>query len=338
MVQFFTPSFADCLNECQTDRGYSSVREMPAQVVYQTNSDLIASYEAMVKNPLVVADMTEKGLLWFKFKDNHPVFQLSCEGKLQVKWTDVSEKRTLHRLVKNLLIAKANEKLVIKPLRQQTWIQYPAPESFKLYWCDIESEYTLKDPEKPTNPDIQVDSDLLKKRIYPWAEKEKIERANVMKAVEDLRHQFRFFREPTVNEVALKSGCLNSEPLKLGLMFSHCKPESSQDARWIAERAINLAGWLSLKEKHELNPQLIALAQQAINNASMEVIERAQTILKNYPELVPKVDVTELKWPDETKAKWVEVFGYPPPEPQKWILWPASLGKNNPSLTFCPKS
>lgn len=313
---------------------------MPAQVVYQTNADLIASYEAMGKNPLVVADMTEKGLLWFKFKGNRPVFQLSPEGKLQVKWTDVSEKKTLHRLVKNLLIAKANEKLTIKPLRQQTWIQYPAPESFKLYWCDIESEYTLKEPEKPTTPDVRADSVLSKKRMYTSrAEESNIERANVMKAVDDLRHQFRFFREPTVNEVALKSGCFNLEPLKLGLMFSHCKPESWEGAKWIAERAINLASWLSFKEKNELNPQLIALTQQAINNSSMEIIERSQSILKNYPELVPKVDVTGLKWPDETKAKWVEVIGYPPPEPQRWTLWPASLGKSNyPLSTFCPKS
>ena len=95
----------------------------------------------------------------------------------------------------------------------------------------------------------------------------------------------------------------------------------------MAKKAINLAGWLALKEKNQPNPQLIALTQQSINNSSMEVIERAQTILKNYPELVPKVNVIELKWPNKTKAKWVEVFGYPPPEPQRWILWPTSLGK-----------
>ena len=79
------------------------------QVVYQTNADLIASYEAMMKYSLVVADITEKGLLWFKFNDNRPVFQLSLEGKLQVKWSDISKKRTLRGLVKNLLIVKINE-------------------------------------------------------------------------------------------------------------------------------------------------------------------------------------------------------------------------------------
>jgi hypothetical protein len=95
--------------------------QMPSQVVYQTNADLIASYEAMAKNPLVIATMTEKGLLWFKFKDNQTVFQLSSIGKLQVKWNDEHEKRTLYKLIKNLLVANPNEKLVINPLRQQTW-------------------------------------------------------------------------------------------------------------------------------------------------------------------------------------------------------------------------
>src|SRR3972149_1360996 len=116
---------------------------MLSQVVYETNADWTASQEAMAKNPLVVADVTEKGLLWFRFIDNHTVFLLSPLGKLQVKWSDVSEKRTLFRLVKNLLVARSNEELLIRPVKQQTWIEYPVPESLKLYWCDNTSEYVL---------------------------------------------------------------------------------------------------------------------------------------------------------------------------------------------------
>jgi hypothetical protein len=117
---------------------------MPLQVVYETNADWTASYEAMVKNPLVVADPTEKGLLWFKFKENQTVFQLSPMGNLQVKWTDESEKRTLFRLIKNLLVAKSNENLRITPKKQQVWIEYPVPDSFKLYWCDEVTEFERK--------------------------------------------------------------------------------------------------------------------------------------------------------------------------------------------------
>ena len=101
-----------------------------SQVVYETNADVAASYEAMVKNPLVVADRTEKGLLWFKFKDNRTIFLLSPLGKLQVKWNDVSEKRTLFRLVRNLLVPRPDETLSITPRKQQTWIDYPVPDSF----------------------------------------------------------------------------------------------------------------------------------------------------------------------------------------------------------------
>ena len=36
-----------------------------------------------------------EGLLWFKFKDSPTVFQLSPIGKLEVKWNDLDEKKTL---------------------------------------------------------------------------------------------------------------------------------------------------------------------------------------------------------------------------------------------------
>ena len=118
--------------------------EMPSQVVYQTNADWYASREALGNNSLVKADTTEKGLIKFWFKDSPTLFMLASTGKLQVKWSDLHEKKTLYKLVKNLLVANPNEKRVIKPLRQQTWIEYPVPESFKLYWCDISTEYVLK--------------------------------------------------------------------------------------------------------------------------------------------------------------------------------------------------
>ena len=102
----------------------------------------------MVKNcSLVIVDMTAKGLLWFKFKDSKTVFQLSPMGKLQVKWNNLDEKKTLYKLVKNLLVAIPNEKLVIKPLKQQMWIEYPVPDSFKVFWCDEATEFVHKEIE-----------------------------------------------------------------------------------------------------------------------------------------------------------------------------------------------
>jgi len=79
-----------------------------------------------------------------------------------------------------------------------------------------------------------------------------------------------------------------------------------------------LAGWLMFREKGGLNPRLVALSKKAINDARMSAIERAQAILKNYPDLVPKVDATALRWPDETKLKWIQIFGGDPPAHQRW--------------------
>ncbi len=55
-----------------------------AQVVYETNADLEDSYEVMEKNSLVIADPTEKGILWFRFMENSTVFMLSSKGKWKI--------------------------------------------------------------------------------------------------------------------------------------------------------------------------------------------------------------------------------------------------------------
>jgi hypothetical protein len=97
---------------------------MSVQVVYQTNADYLSTYEAMVRNALIVADITEKGLLWFKFKGSKPIFLLSPKGKLSVKWNCASEKRLLCKLLKNILIANDSDKIMLKPLRLHLWKVY----------------------------------------------------------------------------------------------------------------------------------------------------------------------------------------------------------------------
>lgn len=139
----FTPSFVIPLSNVARIRGILR-STMPTQVVYQTNADWYQTREAIVNNPLMKSDTTEKGLIKFWFKSNPTLFMLSPNGKLQVKWNNLNEKKTLYRLVQNLLVAKLGEKLTITPLKQQTWIEYPVPESFKLYWCDKVSEFILK--------------------------------------------------------------------------------------------------------------------------------------------------------------------------------------------------
>ena len=296
---------------------------MLSQVVYATNADWNLSYEAMVKNPLVIADRTEKGLLWFKFKENRTVFLLSPLGKLQAKWNDVSEKRTLFRLVRNLLVAVTNEKLLIKPVKQQTWIEYPVPESFKLYWCDSASEFVLSktsDSEEAAESGKKVSTGecasaggpkVVGKSSRPVEGRSMV--CFVLETLEELRRELRFLREPTLNEVALKSGCLKIDDLKTGLIFGHWKEQSHEVAKVLAERSLNLAAWIRLREKGELNPRLIFLAKEAIDRASLEALGRSQIILKNSPELVPQINGTELSWSEEAKREWIRIFGCEPP-------------------------
>jgi hypothetical protein len=273
-----------------------------SQVVYETNADWAASQEAMVRNDLVIVDVTAKGLLWFRFIDNRTVFLLSPSGKLQVKWNDVSEKRTLFRLLRNLLVPRPNQKLSITPKKQQTWIDYPVPNSFKLYWCDTETEFVLKTPSEKGNGEKQNPCEMSNPE---WMA--------VVDAVEELRRELRFFREPTFNEVAMKSGCLDSVTLRIGLSLAGWKEQSPEEARWVAKQAIELAGWLQFRKCGDLNPALVALAREAVDSASLKAIGRAQVILKNCPDLVPKVNGTKLKWPDETRMEWIRIFGGEPP-------------------------
>jgi hypothetical protein len=200
------------------------------------------------------------------------------------------------------------------------------PDSFKLYWCDKTSEFVLRKSSE-TEGDKKVDGSKTSTGASVsggvsknYEEKIKAKWGTVMEALEELRRELRFFREPTFNEVALKSGCLDAQNLRIGLTFAGWKTQCPEEARWTAEEAINLAGWLRFKETGELNPQLIALSKKAIDAASIDAIGRAQVILKNYPDLVPKVAGTELKWPDETKIEWIRIFGGEPPIPQSWNL------------------
>jgi hypothetical protein len=117
------------------------VKTITNQVIYETNADLEASYKNLTTSNHIVADITEKGLLWFRFKGTKTVFMLSKNGKMQVKWNNVEEKKFLLKFLKNLLVPQEG-KLKIKPSKQQVWIDYPPPSNFKLYWCDEETEFS----------------------------------------------------------------------------------------------------------------------------------------------------------------------------------------------------
>lgn len=114
---------------------------MKTQIVYETNTAYEATYQKLAESELVIADKTKKGLIWFRFKGTKTIFILSPYGKLQVKWSNPEEKKILLRIIRNLLVPKNGQNLELNPMGQQTFIPYPEPSSFKLFWCDEETEY-----------------------------------------------------------------------------------------------------------------------------------------------------------------------------------------------------
>ena len=258
-------------------------------------------------------------MLWFMFKNNSTVFLLSPSGKLQVKWNNDSEKRTLFKLIKELLVAKPSEKLSIRPLKQQTWIDYPVPDSFKLYWCDQTTEFVLKnDPEAkeeeqqkgPLSIGINSGNIGVAKRDV------KAELEIVGEALNILRGKLTFFREPTLEEVALKLGREPGPVLEMLLGFASWKRQSPREAEKMAENAINLAGWLRWRKEGKQDPELETLYQKAIQGSLTGTIERAQAIFKNCSFLAPSVEYSRIEWPRITKDCWRQVFHSEPPEPK----------------------
>jgi hypothetical protein len=118
------------------------IQALKTQIVYETNADYEKSYENICANVMMKAEKTQKGLIWFMFRKTNTAFMLSPNGKLQVKWNDSEEKIVLLKLLQNVLVPTQGQKLEIQPSRQQVWVTYPAPQDFKLYWCEEKTEYS----------------------------------------------------------------------------------------------------------------------------------------------------------------------------------------------------
>jgi len=280
---------------------------MPNQVVYQSNFDYEATYERLCRSGVAVVEKTEKGLIWLRFKDTRTVFLLSPGGRIQVRWANIEEKKVLLKILKNMLVPPEGQDVVLKPLKQQFFVEYPPPPNFRLYWCEAAVEYAKQAEFEP-----QL--------------KEAVE-----KAVNELRHQLYFLREPTVKEVATKVG---KTPETVRPILYELAPkigwreQESQEAEREAEEAINLAGWMSWMAKGEQNAELYAMAQEAIRKAPSNIIERAKKIVENLPQLAPEAKSASYSgdsrsriwtsagleaWPEETKRAWKEVFLKEPP-------------------------
>ena len=119
---------------------------------------------------------------------------------------------------------------------------------------------------------------------------EKGQSREIITIMEELQDEMSLFREPTINEIALRAG-IAPEIIKATLMTlteqQKWKIQSQQQAESEARDAINLAGWLGWKEKGESNPRREGLYRLAVNSTSPEILKRANNTLKCYPDLVP---------------------------------------------------
>lgn len=155
----------------------------------------------------------------------------------------------------------------------------------------------------------------------------------VKSVLAELRHEYRFLREPSAREIAIKVG---KAPEAVKSLLYELAPETgweeqeTEQAKEEAKESINLAGWkkwlqkrdesgkYSPKQIEELNRMARKETQQAVPN----VLRRAKTILENYPELAPEAMPEEKlrgrgsgvvfaglePWPEETKKIWSRVF------------------------------
>ncbi|MDI9577925.1 MAG: hypothetical protein QM398_07315 [Thermoproteota archaeon] len=273
---------------------------MSSQVVYQTNAEYYATEEVLAKNTLVILEKTKKGLLWFRFSGSQTVFQLSPTGKLQVKWSDQHEKNMLYKLVKNLLVASPNEKLIIKPLRQQTWIEYPVPKSFKVYWCgEFDVLMLKKTPQKIEKRKRQgVPRGTIKAGRCLF---KKISPAQIDVLLEAFKDSGKFNK--------------NQNPPVYKISFQQ---KSLKEAERMAADVINLAGWLCWKKRNEKNRILDLFYKQAIDSASPDVIKWAQEIATAFPGLAAKITSNGIEWPREVIERWKLIYKSEPPIPRSW--------------------
>ena len=138
----------------------------------------------------------------------------------------------------------------------------------------------------------------------------------VRKALEELRCEFKFFIEPTAEQVACRAGKLPTvvEPV-LYALANDTGWEPQENPEGEAQHAINVAGWLIWGESKDQDPKMQTIANKEINKASKSTLRRAQMIAQNYPTLAAKVSFTQIVWQEETKSKWTEIFNSKDPSP-----------------------
>lgn len=157
----------------------------------------------------------------------------------------------------------------------------------------------------------------------------------VRSVLEELRQTYRFLKEPSVKEVAAKLG---KKPEVVSQILYELAPktlwkeyDNEEQVKEKAKEIINLAGWLKWLRKGDESEEfsstqveeLNRIAKEEVQRAPSHIIKKAEKLLKNYPELVPKAKPTTSSggphsfiyapagldpWPEEIEEVWRRIF------------------------------
>ncbi len=175
----------------------------------------------------------------------------------------VAEKKNVsERQAKNLISQAYRHKEIRKHIFSDRTVIYGLAE-FGPPTNNTDSEnYTyqqadLQDPKMIPNKHF-TEIKFLNENIL----QEKGQLKEIITIIEELQDELSFFREPTINEIALRAS-IAPEILRPFLMTlaaqQKWKIQSQQQAESKARDAINLAGWLDWNEKDERNPSMEGL-------------------------------------------------------------------------------
>jgi hypothetical protein len=155
---------------------------------------------------------------------------------------------------------------------------------------------------------------------YRTPQSRKAEADNIRKAVEEMRKEFYYLKDPTLTEVACKVGKppATVEPLLYAQAQQTGWTPPDETTQTEAQDAINLAGWLNAEKNNQITPERKPRCEQAKARASKRTRQIAQNLLECFPNLIPKIFIDDrLMWPEETAAAWYRTFKTESPGPRQ---------------------
>jgi hypothetical protein len=229
------------------------------------------------------------------------------------------EKRIFYKLVKNLLVATPGNRFHLRPLKQQTWIEYPVPKSFKLYWCDQSTELTVRKKTNSVPKEVieAYNSGFYKSENY-WLKK------NAKENLDDLMGTYMRMSKKIEEIIEKNNKILANQYTIEDILLADLIWENATDCFSISEiekrteEGMILAGCTLWKLKNDNRPIMYQAFKRAVESTHEQSYKLGLSIAKVYPELAAKLLPNGVEWPSETKDRWRRIFQCDPPTPRSW--------------------